>query len=125
MGTIDGPVVFSVALGFMAGFVVTAFCARWLGLFVAALIGALRKPAESIGARIRLFGQPAVLLLHPGAWILLGIVPYFAYRFIWVRPTHESKLFFGSLLLSVAVQVIAVTYALRKARRKLAKRHSP
>jgi hypothetical protein len=125
MDTIDGHVVLAVALGFMGGLVITAFCARWVGLFLAALIGAARKPAVSIGARIRLFGQPAVLLWHPGAWILLAIVPFFAYRFIWVRPTHESKLFFGSLLLSVALQVIAVTFAMRRARRKLANRVPP
>ncbi len=125
MDTIDGNVVFVVGLGFLAGIVITAFCARWVGLFLVALIGAVRKPAESIGARIRLFGQPAVLLLHPGAWILLVIIPFFAYRFIWVRPTHESKLFFGSLLLSVTVQVIAVTVAIRRARRKVANRVPP
>jgi hypothetical protein len=118
-------VFFAVGLGFMAGLAVLAFCARWLGLFLAALIGAVRKPAESIGARIRLFGQPAVLLLHPGAWILLGIIPFFAYRFIWVHPTHESKLFFGSLFLSVAVQAIMATFAIRRARRKLADRVPP
>jgi hypothetical protein len=122
MDTIDGHFAFAVALGFMAGFVITAFCARWLGLFLAALIGAVRKPAESIGARIRLFGQPAVLLLLPGAWILLGIIPFFAYRFIWVHPTHESRAFFRSLLLSVAVQVVAVTVVIRRARRKVANR---
>jgi hypothetical protein len=56
MDTVDAHTVFAVGFGFMAGFVVTALCARWVGLFFAALIGALRKPAESIGARIRLLG---------------------------------------------------------------------
>jgi hypothetical protein len=125
MDTIDGRVAFAVALGLMAGFAITAFCARWLGLFLTALMSAVRKPAETIGARIRLFGQPAVLLLHPGAWILLGIIPFFVYRFIWVHPTHESRVFFGSLLSSVAVQVVAVTVAIRRARRKLANRVPP
>lgn len=125
MDTIDAHAVFAVGFGFMAGLVVTAFCARWVGFFLAALIGALRKRAESSGARIRLFGQPLVLLLHPGAWILLVIIPFFAYRFIWLHPTHESRLFFGSLVLSVAVQVVATTVAIRRARRKLANRVPP
>ena len=72
MDTIDGHVVFLfVALGasYGRGFVVTGFLRLcWpLGLFLAALIGAVRKPAESIGARIRRFGQlRSVLPLHPG-----------------------------------------------------------
>lgn len=125
MDTINGNAVFAVGFGVMAGFVVTAFCARWVGHFLTALIGAVRKPATSVVGRIRLFGEPAVLLLHPGAWILLGIIPFFVYRFIWVRPTRESRLFFGFLLFTVVLQVIAVTVAIRKARRKRANSGPP
>jgi hypothetical protein len=120
MDTIDSHAIFAVALGFMAGFVVTAFCARWVGLFLSALVRATNKPTTSISARLRRFGEPAVLLLHPGGWILFGIIPFFAYRFIWVRPTRDSRLFFGFLLFSVVFQVVLANVAIRRARRKRA-----
>jgi hypothetical protein len=107
-----------VSVGFCAGFLFVAFVTSALRMLYS-ILGKGMRPSQPFPPKRTLWALP-LLLLQPGLWILIAI-PYFCYLVYSGRMATEWAWSIAGFFLSIAYMILALFWAMRRAKRKRAR----